>query len=520
MIVVTAEQMRMLDQRTIQEAGVPGEVLMERAGAGVARQVKRLLRGTEDARVEMVAGRGNNGGDIFAAAHILAGMGIESKVLLAASEEEVKGDAFVHFERMKDAGVRWASIPGEDEWNRRPFSDASVVVEGLLGTGAKGAPRGVVGAAVKWIHRQSAYSRILAVDVPSGLDADAGEAEGDAVEADVTVSMAFPKMGLVEAKAQHYVGRLEIVDIGIPSAYADEIDPIGDVQFISAGEVAAWLGKRDRRAHKGTFGHVLVIAGSRGSAGAAGMAVGGALRAGAGLVTAWVPRSIQSVVAGANLECMTVPIPETGTGVMKAAELLALKDRLRLYDAVLVGPGMTTDAETAMIVRTLLRESPVPLVLDADAINVCAEQPKILCRGRRSELILTPHPGEMARLMKLDKQEVQSRRKDVIRRAADFAECTVVLKGAGTLVAAYESATWINMTGNPGMATGGSGDVLGGMIAGLAAQGFSPEHAACAGVYLHGAAGDEAAQALSEMSMTATDILAYLPRMVAGLLPR
>ncbi len=514
MKLVNTATMRELDRRTIEEFGTPGQELMERAGRGVAEVVRHLadISGAMSPAVLLLAGRGNNGGDCFCAARYLKDMGFDVYVWLAGSERQVQGDALKHLGLMRSEGLVLEELGGREEWDE-VFADppgVDFIVDGLLGTGSTGPARGPVARAIQYINTFANEAFVVSIDLPSGIDSDTGVAEGDAVNADITVTLGLPKKGLVAPAALEFVGCVEVVDLGLPPEYVDPLTSEQNVELIYSTELRRLLPRRARSSHKGTYGHVLLIAGARGYAGAAAMACRAAARSGAGLTTALVPASIATVVAGASPETMVHGAPETEAGSISAEALQAWEERVRAFDAVLVGPGLTTHADSAALVRELVRICRVPLVMDADALNVLAGQPQCIDQAA-CPVIITPHPGELARLVGCDAHAIQSDRCGTARAAADRTGATVVLKGAGTVVVARDRPAFINMTGNPGMATGGSGDVLAGLLAGLLGQGLSPFDAAKAGVFLHGRAGDMAAWRSSQAGLVAGDIIQEIP---------
>ena len=513
MKAVTSEQMRELDRKTISDFGIPGEVLMDRAGLGVAEVVQFLARiaGYDGPLVQLLAGRGNNGGDAFVAARYLKERGYDVEVWLAAEAGAISGDALKHLSKLKAAKVPFHELPTKVEWDDEAGASTlsgCIVVDGILGTGISGPARGPAAGAISYINALAPRNLVVAIDIPSGLNADTGEAAGDVVTADITATMGLPKRGLLEPRAVESVGAVEVVDIGIPAELTERIEC--DVELIAVDDLRVILGRRPRQAHKGMFGHVLVFGGAPGYAGAVAMAVEAAARSGAGLVTALVPVGVAAVVAGMVPEAMIHSGAPTGTGSL-AADCLAKWNRpLAGFSAILMGPGMTTHDDTLALVRKVLAESRVPVVLDADALNVCAGRLDII-KNASCPVIITPHPGEMARLTGGQVAEVQADRFNTARRMAEQTSAVTVLKGAGTVVAAEGHPLNINLTGNPGMASGGMGDVLSGLIAGLAAQGIAPFDAARAGVYLHGRAGDNVAWRTSQAGMIAGDVIEELP---------
>lgn len=513
MIFVTREQMQQLDRLAIQEAGIPGEMLMERAGRWVAEHVLRILSWRKPAMpaVLLVAGRGNNGGDAFCAARHLLENGVKVSVRLAGSIADIVGDARKHLERARQSGVPITELPEPSQW--QPTCDdfhASIIVDGLLGTGFSGEVRQPQRAAIEFINLVGRLRPVIAIDLPSGLDADLGPTQPHIVRADLTVTMGLPKKAFMLRESLPYLGSLEVADIGIPRALRERITGDGEAELISAEDVAAWLPRRPRESHKGDFGHLLIIGGSQRYAGAAIMAARAAVRSGAGLVTLLVPRSIANAARLAAPEVIVESSPEDDTGALAAELWSQWRDQASDFSALLIGPGMTRGPGIHTLVRNIIRDVRRPLVVDADAISVMAGQPHWFERAQ-SPVVITPHPGELGRLLSEETSRIQADRMAAALRGAELTEATIALKGAGTIVAAAGRRPWLNLCGNPGMATGGSGDVLAGLLAGLLAQKVPAFEAACAAVFLHGKAGDIAAWKYSPAAMTAMDICRELP---------
>ena len=514
MKLVVAAQMRELDRRTVEEGRVKGEVLMDRAGEGVAMAVRRMAEaaGFPSPLIHLIAGRGNNGGDAFAAARRLKQMGFEVEVWLAGGESQVTGDARLHLTRMKAAKIGLSELPSLEDWQdaiRNPCY-AEIVVDGVLGIGLEGPARGPAAGAIQYINSQANDALVVAIDVPSGLSADTGRAEGDAVLADLTVTMGLPKLGLVEPAAREHVGSMEVVDIGIPAEFVQDASTDAGRELIYASDLKPLFPRRRRTTHKGDYGHVLLIGGSPRYAGAIAMAARSALRSGVGLVTALVPEGLEARVGAGADELMVLGGKTTTAGTLSAANWMDIRERAEDFTAILVGPGLTLHPETLPLVRNIIRESPVPLVLDADAISILAGQADYLSKARYPAVI-TPHPGELARLLGQRVEDIQADRIGAATAAAELTRSVVVLKGAGTVVAHAGRPVGINLTGNPGMATGGMGDVLAGLLAGLLAQKFHPCDAASAAVYLHGRAGDLAAWRKCQTGLIAGDVIDELP---------
>ncbi len=519
MKTVTAQQMRELDRRTMEEAGVPGECLMERAGSAVAHRVAWLTKlAHQPQAAHVVAGRGNNGGDAFVAALRLREEGFRVQVWLAGDIASVRGDARTWLDRLLAQGVAVTECPEERSWTRAFEAmqrQPGFLVDGILGTGTFGTPRGTAAAAIRCVNGLARFTPVVAIDIPSGLDADTGQAPGDAVVADWTVTFGFPKRGLV---VPGYPGTVEVADIGIPAAYAETLTP--DVELVAERDIRQALRRRPAQAHKGNLGHVLIVAGARGYAGAAGLAARAALRSGVGLVSVLTPACIADCVAGMAPEAMVHPGVNTDAGSLRADCLDIWKRHLDTFDAVLLGPGLTPRDDIRQLVDRALARVRSRLILDADALNVCAGRLEQTVGCASCAVVLTPHPGELARLLVCRTEDVQSDRLRAATRAATVARAVTVLKGAGTVIASPGRVPAVNMTGNPGMATGGMGDVLAGLVAGLLAQGMPPLEAAMTGVWLHGCAGDRAAWRRSQAGMIASDVIEEFPAVFRDVMGR
>lgn len=508
MKIVTAQQMRELDRATIQDRGVPGLTLMENAGKAVADAAAWLASRQRRRPIAVICGHGNNGGDGFVAARHLKEKGYAVSVFLAADEAQVAGDAKANFSRLRETGLEVAEVKDPDPVGKA-CRGASVVVDALLGTGLTGKVRGLPGKLIETINECGAP--VLAVDVPSGLDADSGEPLGLAVRAVETVTMGLPKLGLFLYPGMNYAGRVKVVSIGFPADLISAAPSVADL--IDPEWVRLLLPRRQRSAHKGQFGRVLVIAGSAGMTGAACLCAEAALRSGAGLVTVGCPASVNDILEVKLTEAMTFPLPETYSRTLDTRALALILELAEEADVIALGPGLSREPETAVLVRRLAARVEKPMVIDADALNALADASVIL-EGEHAPAVLTPHPGEMARLMGVSTQQIQARRAHFAEAAANRFRATVVLKGASSLIAERGRPLTVNPTGNPGMATGGTGDVLAGLIAGLIAQGLLPFEAAAAATYLHGLAGDLAAEEMGELSLTAGDLLYTVPEAI------
>lgn len=515
--LVTSQQMCELDRLTIERYGTPGRVLMERAGAGATAHLlaafPQLLSNKKHAAVLVLAGKGNNGGDGFVMARLLKKHGLACEVVLAAKRAAVSVDArrpMLAFARGRGR-ITELTQPDQLSLVRDKLRSCCVVVDALLGTGLNAPVRGLAAELIALVNASG--RPVVAVDIPSGLDADRGQPLGTAIRAQLTATFGYPKLGLSLYPGLNYVGRLVVVDIGIAPEALDTVRPM--VGLLSPQTVAHLLQPRQPESHKGSFGHLLVLAGARGKSGAALLAASAGLRVGTGLVTLAGPESLVPVFSSALLEAMTVGLPERADGSLRMTAK-ALHALLLDRTAIAFGPGISVSVDTLRLTRWLLKQSEVPLLIDADGLNCVAAQPDML-RAASQPVVLTPHPGEMARLTGTGTAEVQARRLEIARSFAGHSGCYVVLKGARTVVAAPDGWAWINPTGNPGMASGGMGDALAGIIGGLLAQGYQPAEACQLGVFVHGSAGDLAVQEIGPVGILARDVIDRLPRSLQSL---
>lgn len=514
MKILTSQEMKRIDRIAIEELGIPGPVLMENAGLRVVRALRARFEDIAGERVCVVAGKGNNGGDGFVVARHLANSGGKPEVLLLAAKDEVKGDAAVNLRVISKMGIPVTEVRTAAEWKeaRIDVFHASIVVDAVFGTGLDKPLEGLYAAAVEDINKSRGFK--VAVDIPSGLSADTFETIGPSVKADLTVALAAPKIAHIFPPAAERVGELVIAPIGIPPALFD--DPALKLEMVEEGALRRFFGKRKRDTHKGTYGHVLIVAGSVGKSGAAALAGRAALRTGAGLVTVATAAGVLPSVARGMAELMTEPLEETPKGTIAAASLPRAVALLKGRDAVLVGPGLTTDASTAEFVLGLLPKVKSPCVVDADGLNIVAAEAGVL-RRMAGPVVLTPHPGEFARLAGRSIADVLRHRLELVPEFAAAHKVLLVLKGYRTLVAGPDGRVFVNPTGNPGMATGGTGDVLGGMIVAQLAQEKDALGAVLSAVYAHGLAGDVAADRLGEKALVAGDIVRFLPAALKAL---
>ena len=509
--LVTADEMRRADRRASERFGVSSLLLMENAGRAAADAIERAWGMVGGRRVVVVAGKGQNGGDGFVMARHLLGRGAVVEVWLVGRAGDVVGDAAANLAVLGRGGlvVDEVAEAATVERLRQALARADLVVDAVLGTGVRGAATGVTAGAIEAMNETG--RPVCALDLPSGLSADRGALLGPTVRATWTVTFGLPKLGLFLPAGLAHAGRVEIVDLGVPRAWLEDGLTVG---LLEADDVRAVLPDRPTDSHKGRYGHLLVVAGSVGKTGAAVLTCRGALRSGTGLVTCVLPASQQPVVASQLAEAMTEPLAETTAQSLSVKALDRVLDLARHADAIALGPGLGLDAETRAAARELARSADRPMVIDADALTALVGELASL-RSARGPRLLTPHPGEAARLLGRTVAEVQADRLESARRLSGETGAVVALKGAGTIVAGPAGEARLNPTGNPGMATGGTGDVLTGVAGGLLAQGLGPEAALRAAVYVHGLAGDLAAEACGGPGLLAGEVADALPRALA-----
>jgi NAD(P)H-hydrate epimerase len=508
MRAVTAEEMAEMDRVAIEEVGIPGAVLMENAGRGATEILWRHFPDLSDKRVAVLAGGGNNAGDGFVIARHLWQQGVEVVVYCLKKLESYRGDAKVNLEIIQQLGLKIEENTHSKTIAklRRNLADADLLVDSILGTGLNAEVRGFYREVIDLVNQQG--KPVLAVDLPSGLSASSGIPLGTCVRAKVTATFGLPKVGQLVTPGCNFVGHLEVVDIGLPRSVIEQADP--PRIWLEPSDLAHLVPARSIASHKGSFGHVLVVGGSVGKTGAGAMAGLGAARAGAGLVTLAVPSSLHELMEVKLTEVMTEPLPETGEQTVAMASLPRLQTLLVDKQALALGPGLSIQKETAQVVLELVESSVCPVVLDADGVNALADNLDVLARAR-APLILTPHPGEMGRLLGRSATEIQEERLAIVESFSKEYGVTLVLKGARSLISSPRGRLAINSSGNPSLASGGTGDVLTGLIAGFLAQGLSPFDAACLGVYCHGKAADRLAMRWGDRGLLATDLLPEIP---------
>lgn len=512
MRIVRRDEMRLIDERATKEFAIPSLVLMENAGRGTAETVEEYFE-TVGLSVLCISGKGNNGGDGFVVARYLANAGAAVDILLLGKVEELKGDALTNARIAQAMKIPIDEVTDEDSlagWIDE-IDSCQVVVDAVLGTGFKGRPEGLAARAIELINASKTF--VVSIDVPSGIEADGMLTDPElAVKADATVTMAYLKPCHLLYPTRLYCGEIWVADIGIPNAL---LDKEGTLRLMTREDAAVLLPQRAPWGNKATFGKVLVLAGSRGMSGAARLAAMAAARAGAGLVYLGFPETMAEVFDASLLETVKHPLPDTGDGHLAEnafEEILPLADQVKV---LALGPGLGTHPESVKLVKRLFKEWKKPLIIDADGLNALATEPEVL-QGKKPPLILTPHPGELARLVNGDAGEIDRKRLDTAEELARKWGAVLVLKGAPT-VTACPSEVWINSTGNSGLASGGTGDVLTGIIAGLVAQGMPLAPAARLGVWLHGEAADIAVEDIGEHSLVAGDLIDRLPQAMLSL---
>jgi NAD(P)H-hydrate epimerase len=498
--------MREADRRTIEEIGIPSIVLMENAGRQVVAALEAMHADLLERQVAVLCGRGNNGGDGFVVARTLMQRNIDVSVFLFGRVAEVRGDARANLEVLGRLGVTVIEIADGAAWELH-FSevrDCSLIVDAMFGTGLNAPVTGLIESVIADVNALGVT--VVSVDLPSGLSADSTEPIGPSVEADTTVTLAAPKLSLVLPPAEARAGDIVIADIGIPAEVLESLEG-PRIELLTRSGMRELVTPRPSDSHKGDYGRVLVVAGSRGKTGAAHLAAVGALRSGAGLVIVATPTTCQPVVAAMGAEYMTEALDETSEGIDVGCVERVLE---MARDVIAIGPGLGQGSSTREFVQSLVDRATMPLVVDADGLNAFGDDPDRLSGREGRDVIITPHPGEMARLVGMSTDEVQASRLEIARNFAVAHHVYVVLKGYRTLIATPDEKVFINPTGNPGMATGGTGDVLTGMIAAWLAHLLDAEAACKLAVYLHGMAGDLAEADEGEVAMTSADLAGHI----------
>ena len=505
-LLVTASHMQGYDRLAIERFRIPGLVLMENAGRAFADNLEAAAGPVRQKHVVIVCGKGNNGGDGFVVARHLANRGARVTVVALVGLRETKGDAKTNRDILlkltgaKGGSIAVRQIAGTGAFPRLPRAD--VIVDAIFGTGFAGAVRGSAQRAIRWINSRRCF--VASVDIPSGVEADTGIVHTGAVKANLTVALGLAKIGHYVGAGRAHSGAVVVADISIPRFLFTP--RARQVYRVLPEDVSALLPRRPLTAHKHSVGKIFVLAGSKNLTGAPTMAAQAAMRTGAGAVILGTPASIHKALVRKVTEVMVSALPETPAGSLSLQGLEQIEQRADWADVVVIGPGLSADPETRQLVLTLLRRIPRPIVLDADGLTAVISDHSVL-RRRRHPTILTPHVGELSRIVRADASEIEALRVRYAPEAARQLKSVVVLKGSPTITGTPAGVAYMNSAGNPGMATAGAGDVLAGIIAGLLGQGMGAVESAYAGVFIHGLAGDLASNAYGQRSLMALDIL-------------
>ncbi|MFA6438410.1 MAG: NAD(P)H-hydrate dehydratase [Bacteriovoracaceae bacterium] len=512
--ILTPQEMKSADTFAIKRLHIPSLRLMERAGSAVVAEI--ILRipwnNEKQQRVLVICGKGNNGGDGFVVARQLAEKKYTVTVVLIEKAEELQGDAKINFQRLQYGNMSRLEIIDNTTYRKQKNKKYDVIVDAMLGTAFRGKLSGAYRSAVKWCNKQKTLK--IAVDIPTGLNGETGEVLSDAFRADCTITMSYPKSGFYHGRAKEYTGVVLIADIGIPK----KAIPQSNTQLVETCDIQKSFPRRPVNSHKHSVGKVFVLAGSKSMTGAALFCSRAAMRSGAGQVILGIPESEYSVIAKRTMEVMPIGLPSTRQGSISQLAIGEIEQRIIWCDVVLIGCGMSRNEETLSLIREVIRNCSKPIVVDADGLNALIGNLAMMESKKNKSIVLTPHHGEFSRLTGIPVEEIAQ---DAFRLAFQFAKqyhVTLVLKGAPTVIAGPDGTVYVNPTGNPGMSTAGSGDVLAGVITALIGQGCSATKAAINGVYLHGSAGDHAATTIGQYGMLAGDILEFLPAAITTML--
>ncbi len=507
--VLTAEQMSAVDRITIDDIGIAGIVLMENAGRKIVECVNRMIGTVHGKQIMVLCGKGNNGGDGYVVARYLASSGADVRVVLAGDAAALRGDAKTNFDILTQLGIDVLQVKKREHLSA--FSKPDLVVDAILGTGVTGAPKPPVDLLVEAANKFGAP--VLAVDLPTGINSNTGQVYRPGISADVTVTVGAIKQGLLFSPAREHAGQVRVADIGFPETVIAGIEP--GTFYVTSDYYRNVLPKRNKTLYKNRSGQVFVLAGSPGLSGAASLCSEATIRSGAGLAVLGIPAGLNAVMEQKLTEVMTTPLPETAHGSVSFAAKKIIAEKIEWADAVAAGPGLAVTSDTTRLVKWLVKHSRTALVLDADALNCLAGEAELL-QSAKASVILTPHAGELARLVGRKREDLLADPVSTVRQVSQELSCILVLKGAPTVVGSPDGDVFINSTGNPGMATGGTGDVLTGVIASLLAQGLQPIDAAVAGVFVHGMAGDIVAKKVGQAGLIASDVVAQLPAAMDG----
>jgi len=511
MYIVKAKEMQEIDKQTINTFGLPGLVLMENAGRSAVEYFMETFIDIKHKKVAIIAGRGNNGGDGFVIARYLFSKNIDVKIYLCCSEDVVKGDAKTNLNLCYNMGVEIIELFDQEKFEEYELSMAhrNIWIDALLGTGLKSEVKGYYKYIIDYVN--SLKKPVFSVDIPSGLNADTGKICGSAIMAKATITFGLAKIGLVVYPGASYVGSLKIADIGIPPKIVETLNP--KQNLLTEDMIKSYIKPRIPEAHKGTTGHIMVIAGSKGKTGAAAMTAMSAMRSGAGLVTLGIAESINNIMETQVLEAMTLPLSENESGFLSMDAFEDIMVNLDNKKCLALGPGLGMSEETGKLVRKLIQEVNIPIVLDADGINHLERHTEIL-HSIKAPMILTPHPGELARLLDMSVSDLLEDRITIVKEFTEEFKVHLVLKGAKSVIGHPYQSVYINPTGNSGMASGGMGDVLTGIIASFIGQGYPLEFAIRTAVYIHGMAGDILEVEKGVFGYLASDIMLILPKVI------
>ncbi|OQY00664.1 MAG: bifunctional ADP-dependent NAD(P)H-hydrate dehydratase/NAD(P)H-hydrate epimerase [Desulfobacteraceae bacterium 4572_130] len=520
MYLVTAKEMQKIDNKTIKSFGMAGEILMENAGRGAFDMLVDLFPEIALKKVCILAGRGNNGGDGFVIARYLIEKKVKTGIFILCERGKIKGDAKTNLtlleklcEKTKLGYIK--EIPDKDTFlkYKNKILHYNIFVDAILGTGLNSDVRGFFRDVIETCNSSS--NPIFSIDIPSGLNANTGKPLGVCIKANSTATFAFAKIGHILYPGNEFTGKLKIINIGIPGFIVKNTPPL--VHLLDKKMIKLLFVPRNSQSHKGDFGHLFVIAGSIGKTGAAALTCNAAMACGAGLVTLGIPKSLNSTLEPQVIETMTLPLPEEKKGYLSDIAFNKIQKFIIKKNVLALGPGLGTEKSTKKLVQKLIENIEIPIIIDADALNLIAGKPEIL-KKRKAPVILTPHPGEMARLSNKSIKQIQENRTESAREFAAKFNVIVVLKGAQTIIALPDNKIFICTWGNSGMASGGMGDVLTGIIASLIAQNFSCLNAAIAGVYIHGMCGDILAKTIGSFGFLASDMINTIPRAINNIL--
>ncbi len=511
MKVCSSQQMRISDEVSIRDYGIPGIVLMENAALGVIKAIKKdIAKGVLPGKGEAVilCGTGNNGGDGFAIARHLISIDWKVSVMIWGDKNKISGDALTNLKIIEKLGIT-VRLSDETSCFFTDIVKRDLIIDAILGTGFKGELRPSVKAIASFLN--SSKANVISVDIPTGLNSDTGFMEEVCIKARKTVTLGLPKIGQVINDGPYYCGELVVEGLSIPKEVYDKVGI--ERYLINDAFIKEHIKPRKTDSHKGTYGNVFIIAGSKGMAGAGMLSSEAALRGGAGIVKLGVLESLLDVVSGKVPEIITKGFKEDDEGCLSMEAIDEVNEEYKKASVILIGPGLGVGEGASHVLFSLINNSLIPLVVDADGLNILANKPSALLESK-GDIVITPHPGEMARLMGISVKDVQSDRLGIAEKFAKLFRVVVVLKGYRSIIATPWGETWINPTGNPGMATAGSGDVLAGIIAAFIAQGFKAHLGAICGAYIHGCSGDKGAEEMGQWGMAATDIIRFIPHTI------